>query len=139
MTAGFPTGFSTTLLWSLDVIPPGTILLWYGALDNVPEGFQLCDGTNGTPDCLDKFVYCAGNLTVPGQTGGLFNHQHIFTGNGHKHSATHTVKTDGTGTVSAWKGAGPGSDSTSTNVHGTTDMSTSFPPWIALGYIMKMA
>jgi len=39
----------------------GMIMLWNEAIGNVPAGWQICDGTNGTPDLRDKFVVGAGN------------------------------------------------------------------------------
>lgn len=50
--------------------PVGTIVLWYGALGNIPAGFQVCDGTNGTPDLRDRFVVGAGTTYAMGATGG---------------------------------------------------------------------
>jgi len=41
--------------------PRGLIGLWSGAYDTVPQGWALCDGTNGTPDLRDKFVVGAGS------------------------------------------------------------------------------
>lgn len=38
-------------------IPPvQTALPYFGGIDSVPLGWQLCDGTNGTPDLRGKFV-----------------------------------------------------------------------------------
>ena len=37
----------------------GMICWWYGNIASIPEGFALCDGTQGTPDLRDKFVICA--------------------------------------------------------------------------------
>lgn len=37
-------------------LPSGVILLWYGAVADIPNGWQLCDGTFGTPDLRNKFV-----------------------------------------------------------------------------------
>lgn len=39
-----------------NLIPPGLIALWSGTIANIPSGWVLCDGTNGTPDLQDKFV-----------------------------------------------------------------------------------
>ena len=36
------------------------IILWSGSADNIPDGWALCDGNNGTPDLTDKFVIGAG-------------------------------------------------------------------------------
>ena len=38
------------------ITPVGAILLWSGTYATIPEGFQLADGTNGTPDLRGKFV-----------------------------------------------------------------------------------
>lgn len=40
----------------MDVIPVGTVLLWSGDIQNVPSGYALCDGANGTPDLRGRFV-----------------------------------------------------------------------------------
>jgi len=38
-------------------IPPMTsIVMYYGSIANIPEGWQLCNGTNGTPDLSGKFI-----------------------------------------------------------------------------------
>jgi microcystin-dependent protein len=36
--------------------PKGMIVLWNGSASSVPEGWALCDGSNGTPDLRGKFV-----------------------------------------------------------------------------------
>ena len=38
------------------VLPYGTILMWSGTVANIPTGWQLCDGSNSTPDLRDKFI-----------------------------------------------------------------------------------
>ena len=48
----------------------GIILFWSGNIIDMPAGWQLCDGTNGTPDLRDRFVVCAGDLYTVGATGG---------------------------------------------------------------------
>ena len=39
-----------------EIVPVGTIAMWSGALDTLPEGWALCDGENGTPDLRERFV-----------------------------------------------------------------------------------
>ena len=34
----------------------GTIMIYSGELKNIPKGWQICNGENGTPDLTDKFV-----------------------------------------------------------------------------------
>jgi hypothetical protein len=51
----------------------GLICLWRGVVSTIPPGWQLCDGTNDTPDLRDKFVVGAGGGYAPGSKGGLIN------------------------------------------------------------------
>lgn len=37
-------------------LPIGSIIMWYGQYNTIPEGWHMCDGTNGTPDLKGKFV-----------------------------------------------------------------------------------
>lgn len=77
---------STIGLSSGDLITPGIIAAWSGAIADIPSGWQLCDGTNGTPDLRDKFIIGAGQddgasakTSVTGvltQSGGTISHNH---------------------------------------------------------------
>lgn len=51
-------------------VPVGTILPWYGKLSEIPSGYSLCNGTNGTPDLRDRFLVGAGTLYSLGEKGG---------------------------------------------------------------------
>lgn len=42
------------------------IVLWSGAIVDIPAGWALCDGNNGTPDLRNAFVIGAGDLFNPG-------------------------------------------------------------------------
>ncbi len=61
-------------------IPIGVIVMWSGSADQIPEGWALCDGNNGTPDLRDRFVVGAGNEYTAGNTGGIkendLSHKH---------------------------------------------------------------
>ena len=37
-------------------MPTGGIIMWSGNIADIPSGWALCDGSNGTPDLTDKFV-----------------------------------------------------------------------------------
>ncbi len=45
---------------SINLLPRGLIVAWSGSYTQIPTGWLLCDGTNGTPDLRGKFVYGAG-------------------------------------------------------------------------------
>lgn len=59
-------------------IPSGVIMLWSGLSSNIPEGYVLCDGNNGTPDLTDKFIIGAGSSYSVGETGGAKTHNHLY-------------------------------------------------------------
>ena len=92
--------------------PPGTILLWYGNAANVPAGWQICDGTNGTPNLQNRYVKgndADGNL---GNTGGNLTHGHTLPA---------------------------GSDiAAGTDFADDTDSKNHEPPWTKVYYIMKL-
>ncbi len=54
----------------MQIVPPGAILMWSGAVDAIPTGWALCDGQNGTPDLRDRFIVGAGGSYNVGDTGG---------------------------------------------------------------------
>lgn len=49
-------------------IPVGLICIWSGS--EVPNGWALCDGTNGTPDLRGRFVLGESDSHQIGATGG---------------------------------------------------------------------
>lgn len=53
-----------------DIIPAGIISMWSGSIVSIPSGWALCDGNNGTPNLLDRFVISAGSTYNVGATGG---------------------------------------------------------------------
>ena len=55
-------------------LPAGMIVMWSGLLANIPSGWALCDGQNGTPDLRGRFI--KGAAAEPGQTGGALTHAH---------------------------------------------------------------
>lgn len=60
-----------SILDAIDVkIPRGIITMWSGAVDAVPSGWHLCDGSNGTPNLTDRFIVSAGQSYGVGATGG---------------------------------------------------------------------
>lgn len=46
----------------------GIIVLWGGAIVDIPTGWALCDGFGGRPDLRDKFLIGAGSTYNPDDT-----------------------------------------------------------------------
>ena len=89
-------------------IPVGGIIMWSGTIANIPSGWALCNGANGTPDLREKFVIGASTdnggaakANISGslvQAGGDMNHHHGSSTGNHTlttsqiPSHTHTYK-----------------------------------------------
>ena len=93
------------------LVPSGVILMWGGSADTIPRGWALCDGTNGTPDLLDRFVVASGRNYPQGSKGGA-------------ESATPDVSTGtaktGISLADAAPGGTAGSSGTGIGIQGTT-------------------
>ncbi|HUW44897.1 MAG TPA: hypothetical protein VMW50_03785 [Dehalococcoidia bacterium] len=132
--------------WLIDIIKEwlqlylkGMIVMWSGTHLDIPDGWALCNGTNGTPDLQLKFIIAGGPLIPAHTEGGAWDHTHPFTSNTHQHttSANFTAEgfTDGVNIV----GTDQGPPATSlVAVTGTTDSGSSIPPYYSLAYIMKL-
>ena len=79
------------------VIPIGGIIMWSGTDGNIPSNWQLCNGTNGTPNLIDRFIVGRGNAYAADTTGGqtdstLVTHEHtvstFISDTGHSHTNT---------------------------------------------------
>jgi microcystin-dependent protein len=111
---------------SINFFPTGGIVMWSGTPVNVPSGWTLCDGTNGTPDLRNRFIVGAGSNYSAGATGGSESvslsesqmpaHSHsIFGAGDHSHSGS--TSGDGSHTHT-----GTTSNETANHFHsGTTD------------------
>ncbi len=126
-----PNPFGTTLL-----LPPeymiGAIIIWSGAIADIPADWQLCDGTNGTPDLRNRFVHGALNEGQVGASGGNLTHTHPFTGDGHVHDIDAGVGYAGAEEL------GHRDFTTSKEAGGTTDAANHLPPYYCLAYIQRM-
>jgi len=63
-------GVTATTFTGNGVIPIGGIIMWSGAINQIPSGWALCNGQNGTPNLQDRFIVGAGNSYSRGSTGG---------------------------------------------------------------------
>lgn len=56
-------------------IPSHGIILWQGSIATIPSGWYLCDGNNGTPNLVDRFIVGAkqddGGVAKTNITGSL--------------------------------------------------------------------
>jgi hypothetical protein len=113
-----------------DVEVRGMIVLWSGAVVDIPPGWHLCDGTEGTPDLRNRFVVGAGDTYDPDDSGGSETHNHTGTTNGHYHLIASGVM------IGPGFAYNPGTD-TKTDTF-TTSTKNHLPPYYALCYIMKL-
>ena len=56
---------------SINIFPKGVVTAWAGTLANIPHGWVLCDGNNGTPNLLNRFIF--GEGTGPSLTFRQFD------------------------------------------------------------------
>jgi len=131
-------------------VPQGGIILWSGLIANIPSGWALCNGANGTPNLTDRFV-----IHADADSGGTNN----VNGTGGSHSVTLTEaqmpshKHYGFGdTYSYWTyGVSGGPNQMGSNggadydnyIYGTTNTGggnshENRPKYYALAYIMKL-
>lgn len=108
-------------------LPVGLICAWRKSLGTIPGNFQLCDGTNGTPDMFGR--YPRGATASIGTAGGsAAPHDHTQPSHGHVSSGhTHTKTVGSASAVTANTSATVTvSVSTGTHTHtvGATDTST---------------
>jgi len=125
------------------MVPQGGIIIWSGASANIPAGWALCDGGNGTPDLRDRFVVGAAGAYAVGDTGGAASHTHdtavgsVESGAAGAHSHTTSATSTGTGTSGAeaahTHSVNPPSGTTSSDSHSHTANTFSFRRDVALG------
>lgn len=58
----------------------GMIIMWHGDPSAIPAGWALCNGANGTPNLLDRFIVGAGSGYGWGATGGANTTYHGHSG-----------------------------------------------------------
>ena len=108
----------------------GVLVQWSGAVVDIPDGYLLCDGTNGTPNLRDKFIVGAGDSYAVHAIGGELVHTHNATGNWHDHNIV------GGSDIAAGANFAPITDGE--QFTGTTDNGSAVPPYYSLAYIMKV-
>lgn len=150
-------------LADVEVYLKGMIVAWSGTLGDIPDGWALCNGNNGTPDLGIRFILGAEppglfphatggaaahkhDFTTDGHTHGTVAHDHNFTGDGHFHTempakilqyGTDYRPRDASGAATGT--TDPEAPDTDQQVDtGETDAKSHFPPYYVLAYIMKL-
>ena len=143
-------------------VPTGVISMWSGSVDTVPDGWAVCDGSNGTPDLTGRFVVGAGSSVnsakandggqayAKGATGGarevkltleqMPKHYHEYFGDDQLDTHATRVRDQGgydadserSGSSAWFKTTETGGNSSGTAAH------ENLPPYYALFYIMKV-
>ncbi len=137
--------------------PKYAIVEWSGTIANIPLGYVLCDGNNGTPNLLDYFIKGALDSSELSNTGGSSVHGHTASTHNHTQNGhTHTVSGDNGGST-AVDGFGSGqvipftahahgnasSTSTTATNQATTitinnsDSQANYPPYYKVAFIMQ--
>lgn len=125
------------------MVPRGAIIMWSGLVTEIPSGWGLCDGSQGTPDLQGRFVVGYNSVDadydIIGNTGGEKNHTlTIAEMPAHTHSFRvydfdwdHKVARSGADDRSS-----PGREETSSS--GGNQPHENRPPYYVLAYIMKL-
>lgn len=143
-------------------IPANIIVAWSGTINEIPNGWLLCDGTNSTPDLRNRFIVGAGSTYALNDTGGFAdatlpththtnasntdtapNHTHTFSG-GEPFDSPGTqlwlaVNGRFSGDIGAILAGGSHSHSLSITTVGENSTNKNLPPYYALAFIMKGA
>lgn len=143
---------------SLGVLP-GTVTAFSGTFKDgypidkntglVNREWHLCDGTNGTPDLRNRFIY-GGNGTNSGATGGEASHKLTveelpkitpsFDGGGTAlvvNNTKHTDTTNGLESGVLW-GDMPKTVEAPFNTIGGNQPHNNMPPYFVLAFIVKL-
>jgi microcystin-dependent protein len=138
-------------------VPKKGIIMWSGAINEIPAGWALCDGVERTlpdgskitpPDLRDRFIVGAGNINI-GEIGGEATHiLTIAEMPSHDHGGVTGTPNGSDGAYSSSADTSSGSsyhhaNVTSSHTHnisaqGGGSAHNNLPPYYALAYIMKL-
>lgn len=125
--------------------PLTLIRLYIGAAADIPAGWQLADGTNGTPNMQDLFVVGAGHLYGQGSAGGsttigtnnLPAHTHPYNDANTTYTANTVAVQSGTGTTVVQSLTVGGGDTPRATGNNATTATAFLPPYYAAAYIIN--
>ena len=114
-------------------VPAGTIIAWYAKNKPIPQGWVICNGTNGTPDLRNQFLRGTGDPANIGRTGGASQHHHSVT----------TTFPEGNWKGSDWHWGetpwrdGPNPVKGNSTATATTSDADNIPPYTDVIFLMK--
>ena len=160
-TAGTSTTQLATTAFVNALFPTGIIAMWSGLISNIPTGWNLCNGSNGTPDLRNKFIIGAtlddttAKTSITGsntQTGGskdavAISHTHTVTDPGHTHFISEGIRPPGGygagGTIQLYASvstsATTNSNTTGISIDSAGESGTNknLPPYLSVYFIIK--
>ena len=113
----------------MTMTPRGIIIAWANTVEEIPAGWIICDGNNGTPDPRDRFIPGAYNMYEYNDPYGEKDHNHYISGGSHSHKAKAGDDID--------SGSKKNKQTALATSSGITDEVSNLPPYHALIYIMK--
>jgi hypothetical protein len=117
-------------------VPVHTIIAWFQNSGPIPDGWAICDGSNGTPNLMGRYIQ-GGNLgEITASAFGSDTHQHSVSASGE------TGQPDRGNVYHVTDGGPPqtrGLDSQSpVSVSGTTSPASNIPPSVKIVFLMKI-
>ena len=153
--------------WEGGSVPSGGIIIWSGSISSIPDGYRLCNGSNGTPDLRNRFVVGAwsdgasaawpnippgeadGNATITLSTSQLPSHRHLtFRSGNHgqlrngSNLSSNNTPGSGSGASNLYEGYNINSSNSNANVGRSSAVGNGasiniLPPYYGLAFIMK--
>ena len=121
-----------------DSMPIGSIIMYNGRAEDIPQGWAICDGMNGTPNLIDRFIL--GSFSAGG-TGGASTIKltaEQLPPHSHKVNAWYG-KSGSTGGSNNGLQSSPVGQQVTTENTGNNEAINIMPPYYRLIYIMKIA
>ena len=129
-------------------VPVGTIVAYAGESEDLPEGWAVCDGTEGTPDLTHRFIMGAGSGVNANSRGGsdavTLTAAHLPP---HAHTVSLPLPGDMRGNPNGWRDHGKGgnywnrmswSETRETSSAGGGKAHNNLPPYRTLRFIMRV-
>ena len=127
------------------ITPIGGIIMWYGSVASIPDGWALCDGSSvnhhATPNLQNRFVVGVARTTgySHGNTGG---EERVTLTEGqmpkHHHAYTRYSEHYGYSASETWSHFWKSDKTVHTDYRGNNESHENRPPYYALCYIMRV-